>query len=107
MDIAVWTLGTAAALTALGVIWRKGIKPAVRFISRLVHIADALIEVTPHLRRLPDTLPVLTEIAMEFRPNGGASLRDSINRIEHTVKTDSLRLDQVSARLDKITAVLD
>ena len=31
---------------------------------------------------LQETLPLLTEISLEFKPNHGSSLRDSINRIE-------------------------
>ncbi len=58
----------AAALGALAVIWRKGLLPVVKFFRAVDRIAEAM--------------PVLIEIADEFKPNGGASLRDSFDRIE-------------------------
>ncbi len=58
-------LGIALVLGALGVIWRVAIRP-------LVHGVNTIAEVAP----------ILTGIAEEFKPNGGSSLRDVVNRIE-------------------------
>ncbi len=63
----------ASMLIAYGVIWRKGLIPLGRFLRSINRIADAT--------------PTLVIIAEEFRPNGGHSLRDTVDRIE--AKVDS------------------
>ena len=35
-----------------------------------------------------------THMSREFRPNGGATLRDSMNRVEHDLRDIRGRLDQ-------------
>ena len=67
-----WLAAVSASLIAFGVIWRKGLRPAARLIREFVHAAD---NVAQHG-------PTLLEIAAEFRPNSGGSLRDVIDRIE-------------------------
>lgn len=62
-------LVAAAVLTALGVVWRKAIKPIVHALATFERVA-----------------PVLITIGEQFQANGGNSLRDSINRIEATQK---------------------
>lgn len=57
-------VATAAGITALGVIWRKALRPIIRA-----------------ARRTEETLPVILSIAEEFKANGGSSLRDSIDTI--------------------------
>ena len=59
-----WLVGVAAGLTASGVIWRKFLHPMIRGANT---IADAT--------------PVLLEIAAEFKPNSGGSLRDVVEAI--------------------------
>lgn len=54
----------AAVLTALGVIWRKGLRP-------IIHAA----------RRAEETLPVILSIAEQFKANGGSSLRDTLEQL--------------------------
>lgn len=61
----------AALLIAYSVIWRKGIIPIYHFFQDVKRIAVAT--------------PILVEIAEEFRPNGGNSLRDVVERIESKV----------------------
>lgn len=61
----------AALLIAYGVIWRKGLVPIYHFFQDVKRIAVAT--------------PILVEIAEEFRPNGGNSLRDVVERIESKV----------------------
>lgn len=69
----------AGAVTGLGVIWKRGVKPVLRFIRATVHAADALDE----------TLPVLREIAEEFKPNHGTSLKDVVERLDRNVHTNA------------------
>lgn len=37
----------------------------------------------------------ISKVQKEQQPNGGASLRDAVNRIEATQKTEALKLDSV------------
>lgn len=57
-------VAVAAAITALGVIWKKGLRPIIRA-----------------AQRTEEALPVILSIAEEFKANGGSSLRDSIDTI--------------------------
>ena len=65
-----WIIGGAALIVALGTIYRRAIRPVLRAANT---VADAT--------------PTLLGMAEEFKPNGGASLRDVVNRIEF--KADS------------------
>ena len=58
-------IAAAAVVGALGVLWKKVLKP-------IVHGFAAAEKV----------VPVLLTIAAEFAPNGGSSLKDSLDRIE-------------------------
>lgn len=66
----------AGALTAIGIcgagLWKYVIKVGW----------DRLVEVHTFLT---EALPTLTTIAQEFKPNGGSTLRDALDRIEVTV----------------------
>lgn len=54
----------AAGVTAIGVIWRKALRP-------IIHAAH----------RAEEALPVVLNIAQEFQANGGSSLRDTIENM--------------------------
>lgn len=71
------TITTASAvMTGLMVIWGKFIKPVWNIIAKSIKASQ----------KLDDYFQVLDTIAYEFKPNGGNSLRDVINRLErHTV----------------------
>lgn len=70
----------AASLTAIGIcgagLWKYVIKIGW---DRLVEVHNFLTE----------ALPTLTKIAEEFRPNGGSTLRDSLDRIEVSLARNS------------------
>lgn len=57
----------AAGIYGLYLIWTYGLCPVWRTMMAINHFAEAL--------------PVLLEIADEFKPNGGGSLRDQIDEI--------------------------
>lgn len=71
-DPAAWLILVAAVLTAAITIWRKGILPLWRLASRL----------SADIQRIAEATPVLVDIAEEFQPNGGSTLRDTVDRIE-------------------------
>lgn len=75
-----WIILTAALVTALGVIWRKGIRPFFRTVNE---VAQAV--------------PILADIASEFRPNSGTSLRDVIDDMRTSLATIAASQAQITA----------
>lgn len=69
-------VAVAAGLTALGVIWRKGLQPIWR---------KGLQPIIRAAQKVNEALPVIVSIAEEFRPNGGGygggSLHDIITKM--------------------------
>jgi hypothetical protein len=61
-------IGIAAFLVAWQTIWKRFLVPLARFVKGVIRIADAT--------------PILVQIAEEFRPNGGGTVRDTVDRIE-------------------------
>lgn len=74
-----WTVAVAATITALGVIWRKVLRPAV---SGLRDMQESVA----YIRR-----------EMEF--NGGRTARDAIGRLEEGQQEQSARLGRVEDHL--------
>lgn len=72
----------ATVLVAFGIVFRKGIVPLWRGLVALVHAVETLDAIAGYTAALPDALPVLMDIAEEFKPNGGSSLVDRIDRLE-------------------------
>lgn len=56
------------------------------------------------LARLDDALPVLLDVAAEFKPNGGNSLHDRMERLE--LGQRALLMDRGYATLDDFVAVV-
>lgn len=99
-------VGAAASIVAVREIWKRAIRPILRAIRRAVHLVDVAEEILPHVQSLPDALPVLVEIADEFRPNHGASLKDQISRVEEHVTASTLRFDAIEDALSANRATL-
>lgn len=72
---------TAAILTASNVIWVRAIKPIVDSAKSIVHLRDSV-----------------AFISAQLAPNGGATLRDSIDRVERRVKVIDERAAVIDAR---------
>ena len=88
-DLFLWiaggVTGFAAIVAAVRYLWRKAVKPIGRAVRAVVHTADMVDQCRPYWEALPVALPVLADIAEEFKPNGGASLHDRTVRIETTL----------------------
>ena len=50
--------------------------------------------------RFTDATPVLMEIADEFKPNSGTSLRDTVDRIERTQTEQGDKLQSIEHKID-------
>lgn len=59
----------AGLVTGLGIIWKKLVEPCL----------DAT---GGHINKIKRLISEIEKITHEFRPNGGSSIRDAINRIE-------------------------
>jgi hypothetical protein len=77
-------IGIAAFIVAWQTIWKRFLVPLARFVKGVIRIADAT--------------PVLVQIAEEFRPNGGGTVRDTVDRIETKVGAIEGKVDD-AARL--------
>lgn len=71
----------AGALVALGTIYAYVLKPPIKFLKQFINL----------LGKLDESLPVLMDISHQFRPNGGNSLRDVIDRIERDIDASKAR----------------
>lgn len=80
----------AAVLTAVGVIWRKAIRPVVK--------AAALFMATA---------PTLVEIAQEFKDDGNGSLRSVVNRIESKADKAAALAAEAKTAAEEAAAVSD
>jgi hypothetical protein len=71
-----WTVvvvSFAAFVLAVGVIWTKFLKPVAKVITQAGELAPLV--------------PVMQEIAREFKNNGGSTLLDKIERIEAAIES--------------------
>lgn len=89
-------VGIAAGLTALGVIWRQAIRPAIRGGKRIAHGIGVVA----------DAAPVLLAIAQDYSTNGGSSLRDSQDRIEATLADRVAIFDRIEAAQHELAATV-
>lgn len=81
LQIGLWI---AAGLTAVGVIYLKGIRPLAKFITETERTVPVLRDVTEKLRS-PEIIDVIVEMAKQFQTNSGSSLRDVVNRLEVSI----------------------
>lgn len=80
------TVGVVAgALIAVGVVWAKGLKPMLKFVRAVVRTADSL----------ESLVPVVRDIAIEFKPNDGVSLKDTIHRMDHNIHTNAFNVQSI------------
>lgn len=68
-----------AGLTTAATFFKKVLLP---FSRRMTRVVGDLRNVSETLPDFADALPTILDIHQEFRPNGGSSLRDVVNRIE-------------------------
>lgn len=78
LQIMLWIAG---GLTALGVIYYKGIRPLARFLAETERTIPVLRSVTDKLND-PDIVDVIVAMARQFQTDSGSSLRDVVNRLE-------------------------
>lgn len=87
-EAAKWLGITAGALISFGVLWRYIILGSFRLLRRLVR----LVELTER------AVPLIEDIATEFKPNSGHSLHDTIARIDTNIGRVDVRIDALATR---------
>ncbi len=80
-----WIPAAAGAVYGLHLIVQHAIKPCWRFLVALVRFVEAT--------------SVLLDIADEFKPNHGQSMRDVVNRIEYNQGGINARVERIEAHL--------
>ena len=86
-------VGIAAALVALGIIWRYVVRPVISGTRKA-------------WRTIEDVGDAVAFVKAEMRPNGGSSLRDAVNRIETKVDNHEARLAALEAALAALESKL-
>lgn len=99
LQIMLWVAG---GLTALGVIYYKGIRPLARFIAETEATIPVLRSVTEKLHD-PTVVDVIVAMAKQFQTDSGSSLRDVVNRLEDAAieaknSTEILRVTMEGSR---------
>ena len=78
-------LAIAAALTAVTVIWAKGLRPVVHFFQQLA--------------------AGVTYVQSQMVNNGGSTMKDAIDRTEARADEIVLRLDSIDTRVELLEEV--
>lgn len=77
-----FVLAVSTVFVALAALWTKVLRPGMRAASAAEEMLPLLKEMTKVFRDSPDAFGVLHDIAAQFHSDGGASLRDVVNRLE-------------------------
>lgn len=101
-----YIIGAAAVVTALGVLWKKAIRPAANFIAEFVIAEREMLplvkELTAVFRDSPDAFKVLKAIAGQFKADSGSSLKDQINRLESAAGRQELAAQKAEANAEHL-----
>ena len=97
-------VGVAAALTAVGVIWTKFLRPGARLVTTAERMVPVLTSFTKAFEETPDAANVLHSIVVEFRNNGGSTLRDVVDELTKSVAEGQRQVAELSKKIDDLTA---
>ncbi len=79
VEVAAIAAATAAFLTAIGVIWQKGVKPVAAFIKHIASIWEAV--------------ETIEERSRQLMPNHGSHLSDDIKEVRRLLETQGQVLE--------------
>lgn len=83
-------------LSAFWTLWKKVIKPALTIRKITLEARKQNSE------RMQDALSKLDKVLKEVLPNGGSSLRDSINRVEKNIKLIESNVSIINDKVDNL-----
>lgn len=90
-------LGFAAVAGAIVYLWQKVLKPGARMVASLDRLLPVAQELAEEFHDAPEALRTLREIARQFKPNNGSSLRDVTNRLERKIDDLADKIDAAEA----------
>ena len=88
----------AVGLTAVTVAWRKAVWPIVKGATRFARAVEDFTAALPDLLELAAFAPVILDIAAEFQPNEGSSLRDRIDKLNLDMDTLTGQMEEALTR---------
>lgn len=83
-------IGIAATVVAVGIIWKKIVRPTANLITLLDKAVPLLSDLVEEFKDTPHAFQILNEIIAEFRTDSGTTLRDVVDRLEKAAKDNSL-----------------
>jgi len=102
-----WAAGVITVGTALGMLWRL-LKPLCDRVHLVMDNMDAFMRdwagepAAPGRSAVPGVMERLNRIEGEVKRNGGASMKDALNRVEKNLDEIDARLDAGAKRFDEI-----
>jgi hypothetical protein len=93
-------LASAALVTALGVLWKKVLKPILRAIHLAEEMLPLLKTLTAEFKDTPHAFKILDQIIGEFRTDSGSSLRDVVDRLESAAQENAAIADGLRVSLE-------
>lgn len=98
-------LAMSSIIIAVGVIWTRLLRPAVKLMSTAERILPVVSELTEQFHNAPEAFSVLADIAAQFHTDSGTTLRDVVNRLEIAADQNQKLIKQVAeAMLEQQTA---
>lgn len=95
-------LSAAALVVAVATIWQKAIRPAAKAVSQFDQIVPVLNALSRQFADSPDLIVTISNIAKQFKPNNGSSLRDRIDALERGLGETRVELRVILERLEAI-----
>lgn len=92
IDICIWLAAFAGGLTALGVIWTKGVRPLYRFFRRVEEVHSLITD------DLPVFIDSTNSVLKQLQPNSGSSMFDRVARTEQLIMRHINNSEAHSAR---------
>lgn len=90
-------LAAGAAMVTVAALWRKVLRPIVRFLATADQLLPLLVDLQAQLGGTPGAFTILKEIVGQLRTDSGSSLRDIVNRLD-----EAARLNATAAEVLKV-----
>lgn len=95
-NLGIATTIISTIIGSIWAIWLKIIKPALKRKRELIHNREQNAE------QMQDALNKLDRVLKEVLPNGGSSLRDSLNRVEKNIDKIESNISNLNEKVDSL-----
>lgn len=93
-------LWISAAVVAIGIIWKKLVRPILDLIKLLDEGLPLFRSMAKHFKDSPNAFAQLDSILKEFGTDSGTTLRDVVDRLEKTAKDNSIAAEVLKRNLE-------